>query len=149
KIRKLVANPMNRRYELSGHGGDPVKVSMPALGGRMIHDIEKAQVRGARPTLLKAIAAGGTGKVGKLAGSAQGLAYRQTLILWDNVKSLDFSYDQLKTQQLFLTIPVRGGADVNLNASEELPNIWLFMELVSKVHPRLERYKNSQDSWLL
>jgi hypothetical protein len=68
---------------------------------------------------------------------------------WESIKSLDFSYDQRKTQQLFLTIPVRGGEDVNLNASVELPNIWLFMEVVSKVHPRLEKYKDTQDTWLL
>src|SRR5262245_64223387 len=46
-------------------------------------------------------------------------------------------------------VAVRGGADVNLNASEELTNIWLFMKVVSKVHPRLEECKDSQDTWLL
>ena len=40
-------------------------------------------------------------------------------------------------------------ADINLNASKDLPNFWLFMELVSKVHPPLERYKQSQSSWLM
>ena len=150
KIRKTVAHPYNRRYELSGHGGDgPIPLKFGPIGAGLIHIIEKTQVRRARPGLLRAITAGETVRFGKLGVNAQGLVYRKEGIPWDNVKSLDFSYDQQKTQQLFLTIPVRGGADIVLNASEDLPNIWLFMEVVSQVHPRLKKYKDSQDTWLL
>jgi hypothetical protein len=150
KIRKTVANPLGRHYELSGHGGEgPIVLKVGPLAGGMIHAIEKAQVRRARPGMLRAITAGETVKFGKVGVSAQGLVYGKSVTPWDSIKSLDFSYDQQKTQQLFLTVPVRGGPDLNLNASEELANIWLFMEVVSKVHPRLEKHKDSQDSWLL
>jgi hypothetical protein len=126
-----------------------VVLKVGPLAAGMIHAIQKTQVQRARPGLLRAITAGETAKFGKVGVSTQGLVYRKNMIPWESVKSLDFSYDQQKTQQLFLTVPVRGGPDLTFNASEELANIWLFMEVVSKVQPRLEKYKTSQDSWLL
>jgi hypothetical protein len=149
RIRKKGAHPLSRIYELAGHGGDPVVLNCPVLGGRMVRDIQKAQVRALRPKYLRAVEAGETIKFGRLGVCREGLAYRKAVLPWEHVKALNFSFDQRGTRQLFLTVPVRGDDDLTLNASEELPNIWLFMELVAKVHPPLAKYRDSQDWWLL
>ncbi len=43
---------------------------------------------------------------------------------------------------------MRGGDNIKLNASEKLPNMWLFMELVAAVHKPLAKYRDSQRKWL-
>ena len=149
RVRKKCASPLSRTYELTGHDGDPITLGFGLMDGQLIHDVQSAQVRAVRPKHVKAIEAGETIPFGRLGVCRDGLAYRKRLLPWDRVKSLDFSYDQRRTRQLFLTVPVRGGEDITLNASEELPNIWLFMELLAKLHPPLAKYRDSQDSWLL
>jgi hypothetical protein len=150
KIRKTCANPLNRRYELTGHDGEPLIVKVPPIGGnKFVKPLHDGQFRHAFPELLAAVNSGGEVRFGRFGVSTRGLAYRKTPVPWESIKALNFSYDQRKTQQLFLEVAVRGASDITVNASEELPNIWMFMELVSKVHPPLKKFKDSQSSWLM
>jgi hypothetical protein len=150
KIRKICAAPMNRRYELTGHEGGPMIVKVPPIGGKkFVKPLHDGQLRHVFPKLLAAVKSGDEVRFGRFGVSTRGLAYRKTPVPWESIKALNFSYDQKKTQQLFLEVAVRGASDINVNASEELPNIWMFMELVSKVHPPLKEFKDSQSSWLM
>jgi hypothetical protein len=150
QIRKVCASPMNRHYELTGHEGDPMVVKVPPIGGnKFVKPLHEGQLRHAFPKLLAAVKSGDEVRFGRFGVSTRGLAYRKTPVPWESIKALNFSYDQRKTQQLFLEVAVRGASDINVNASEELPNIWMFMELVSKIHPPLKKFKDSQSSWLM
>ncbi|HVX10558.1 MAG TPA: DUF6585 family protein [Pirellulales bacterium] len=149
EIRKTCANPFNRRYELRGRDVGPVVLKAAPFRGKLIKGLQETQVHHIRPKLIETIRAGGKADFGRLAVNAQGLVNRAVVIPWDRIKALSFSYDQKKTQQLFLSVETRGERDLSFNASKELPNIWLFMELVSKLHPPLEEFKNSQNSWLM
>jgi hypothetical protein len=147
EIRKARAHPMNRSYEISGHGGDPIVIGVPILGNKLLTALQDAQIRYARPEILRELEAGREVRFGQIAVCARGLVDETGVIPWASIRALNFAYDQLKTQQLFLSIETLGGT-IHLNASKDLPNIWLFMEIVTELQPSLERFKTSQASWL-
>jgi hypothetical protein len=148
EIRKTRANPFNPRYKISGHGSDPFVVKSTMFRRKLLRALLEAQVHYACPKMIEAIRAGETIQFGQVGVSAAGLAQGDEVIRWGRIEALNFSYDQRKTQQLFLSVEARGHDTLRLNASQDLPNIWLFMELVSQLHPPLETYKTSQAWWL-
>ena len=123
EVLKTCANPFNRRDELRGHGGDRVALLVNPFRAKIIRVIQEAQVRSAVPRLIKDLKAGAEIKSGRLGVRADGLVDRNTVIPWERVKALNFSYDQTRTQQLFLSVERYDGANITLNASKELPNI--------------------------
>jgi hypothetical protein len=147
-IRKTCANPFNSRHEISGRGADPFVLKPYLISRKLRRALLEAQVRFECPRMIEAIQGGETIQFGRLGVCAAGLVDGGDIVRWGRIEALNFSYDQKKTQQLFLTVQAHGHEPLSFNASKELPNLWLFMELVSQIHPPLEQAKNSQAWWL-
>jgi hypothetical protein len=138
QIRKSSAAAANTLYELTGHGGDPVKLWYGVIGSRVLPlAMQGRHCEMVLPGLVKRVRAGQTVKFGPVGVSAEGLHHKKREIAWDEIETLEFP---VKDSACHMRVRTGSGtADVNL--SESVPNAWMMLELICEIEPRLVKPK--------
>lgn len=153
QVRKTRANPISRQYELSNRHGDTVKLGFSMVGGQLVQDIQDHQVKAVRPALLRAVADGEVVKFGRLSVGKDGLHLKKSVLPWDDVAKLDFMSDPKKNWDVTLAVESRHLDEpwATLKVGADLPNAWLFLQLIAKLEPRLVPKGKGKDNlrgWL-
>jgi hypothetical protein len=137
-VRKVAASPLVKEYEVAAPGREPVKLTHGLIGGRLIRKIQDLQVRSVLPALKEAIAGGEEVPFGPLWVSREGLRHRKKVLPWEDIAPLEFAAAFQDGWAVTLTVRSLAGREwASVLVTDNMPNAWLFYELVSALEPRL------------
>jgi hypothetical protein len=138
EVCKVASNPAVRQYELAAPGQEPLRLTYGLIGGRLIRKIQDFQIRTVLPAMRQAVAAGEELPFGPLRVGRDGLRHRKKSLPWGDIDKLEFTADPRNEWAVTLTVrPLDGREWASVPVTDNLPNAWLFYQLVTTLEPRL------------
>jgi hypothetical protein len=153
EVRKVSSSPVVREYEVAAPGREPVRLTYGLFGGKLIRKIQDLQVRSVLPALRDAVAAGEELPFGPVWVSREGLHHRKKVLPWAEVVKLEFAANFKDGWAVTLTVRSIPDAGVwaSVTVTDNMPNAWLFYQLVTALEPGLATDANKTAnlrSWL-
>jgi len=141
RIRKSRYNPIGSHYVVTGTDGEPVPLlyaSKKFLPKGLARSLQERMSELCVPRLVRAVEKGKAVRFGPLAVTKDAIMFRKKPIPWADIDKLDFTATQ-GTWVIDLTALAKGsGAPLfEVNVSESVPNVGLFVDLVRKLQPQV------------